>query len=174
MIAGIQPGKSASQCFHLQSSTIQILVVNAGNLDFSSCGGFYILCNLNDIVVIEIQSGNRIIAPGMLRLFFDGKCPAVLVEFHHTVFSGVTHIISENSSTLFSCGSSTKHLRETLTVENIITQNQRNTIITDKIRANDKCVSQTSRLILYSILQMHAQLTSIAKQLLENRKISRS
>lgn len=103
---------------------------------------FYILCDLHYSIVIEIQSGNRIIALGMLRLLLDGKCLAVLIKFHYTVFSGITHIIAENSCALFSGSYSAQYCGKALSVENIISQYQCHSVITDEIRTDDKGICQ--------------------------------
>ena len=71
MVAGIKPCKASSKCLHLKGSTVQILVVDTGNLYLSSGRRLYILGNLNNIIVIEIKSRNGIVGLRILRLLLD-------------------------------------------------------------------------------------------------------
>ena len=108
----------------------------------------------------------------MLRLLLDGKCLAVLIKFHHTVFSGITHIIAENSCALFSGSYSAQYCGKALSVENIISQYQCHSVITDEIRTDDKGICQPAGLILHRIFQAHAQLAAVSQQFLKYRKVS--
>ena len=162
MIAGVQPCKASSQCFHTQGSSLQILVVDAGNFNFTPCGGFYVFRNLHYIIVIKIKTRHRIIALGMLRLFFDGKSLAVFIKLHYTVLSRISYIIAENRRALFPGCHFLKHSGKALSVKNIVAQNQRHPVITDEIRADDKGVRQSSGLVLNRIGKLHADLAAIA------------
>ena len=96
----------------------------------------------------------------MLRFLFDGKGFTILIKLNHAIFTGVTHIITKNSSSgliLCSLCNSLQNLGKTLSIENIISQNQCHTVITNKFFTNNKCVSQSSGNFLDLILKFHTQ-----------------
>ena len=175
MVSCIQPCKASSQSFYLQSSSVQIFVINACDLNFTSCRRLHIFCDLHYIIVVEVKSRNRIIGLRMLRFFLNGKSLAVFVKLYYAVLSGISYIITEDSCSLFlfcSLICILKNSGKALSVKNIIAQNKGNCIVSDKVRSNDKCVCQSSRLFLNRILKTHSKLLSVSQKLFKHRKIS--
>ena len=66
-----------------------------------------------------------------------------------------------------------KQSGEIVSVENIIAEHQCHRIISDKFFTDDKCVRETSRLLLYCIGKTHAELASVSEKLLKHRQIPR-
>ena len=99
----------------------------------------------------------------MLRLLLDRKCLAVLIELHYAVFSGIAHIITEDGRAFFSGGYFTKHCRKALPVENIISQYQCHSVVTDEFRSDDKSIREATGFVLHRILETHAQLTAVSQ-----------
>ena len=141
MVSRIQPCKAASQCFYLQSAAGKIFIVDACDLDLTTGRRFYICRDLHNIIIIEIQTRNRIIALWLIRLFLDGKCLAVFIKFYNAVFSRISDIIAKDRSTLFllyALGNISEHAGKALSVENIVTKHKRNAVVSDKIRPDSK------------------------------------
>ena len=107
----------------------------------------------------------------MLWLLLDGNRHALAVKLHHAVFPGIPHIIAENSCALFPGCHFPKHPGKALSVENIISQNQRHAVIPDKFRPDDKGVCQSSWLLLHCIGHPQPQLLPCSQKFLEYRKI---
>ena len=66
-----------------------------------------------------------------------------------------------------------QQLGEIVTVEDVVTQNQRAGIIADEPFADDKCLGQPFRIGLHLVLYINAPLAAVAEQLLEARRIQR-
>ena len=140
----------------------EIFIIHAGDLDLASCGGFYIFRNLYHIIVIEIKARHRIVGLRMLRFLLDGKGLAVLVKFYHAVLSRVSHIVAEDGRAVFSDCHSLKHLGKALSVENVVTQDQRHVIVADEFLTDDESVCQSSGTLLNCIGNIDSQLFSVA------------
>ena len=108
----------------------------------------------------------------MLRFLLDGECLSVLIKLYDTIFSRVTHIISENSRSLFNLGCTHQNLWKALSVENIITEHQCHTVISDEIGSDNKRICQSPRFVLNSIRHLKPQLLTGAKQFFKYRKIT--
>ena len=55
-----------------------------------------------------------------------------------------------------------KHASKSAAIENVVTQYQTSTIVTDKLLANDECLCQTVRRGLLSIFKSDTQFRTIA------------
>jgi len=65
--ACIEPCKATSKEFYTESAFAEIYFVEVGYLVFSTCGGFELSRFLADCLVIEIESGDGILALRILR-----------------------------------------------------------------------------------------------------------
>ena len=61
MVSGIEPCKSPSEGLNVERTPSEVFVVDARYLDLAPCGGLNVLCDLNDVIVIEVKTRNRII-----------------------------------------------------------------------------------------------------------------
>ena len=133
-------------------------------------------CILHHTIVVEIQAGNTVVALGPGRLFFNGNRPAFLVKLHNAEPLRVVHIVAKYRGALAGfCifHRSTQPLVEAMSSKDVIAQHHGNRVISDKIRANDKCLSKAVRRRLHSIAQVHAELPAIPQQILEPRSVLR-
>ena len=171
MVAGIEPCKASAQRLHHQRPSAQIFVVDRSDFDLTSCRRLYVAGNFHNVVIIKIQSGNCVVALGMLRFFLDGKRFAVFIEFHHAIFSGIADKIAENRRTLFPLRCLTQHSGKALSIENIVAQNEGNAVVSDEIRADQKCVCQSAGRLLNRIGHRKSQLLACTEQFFKSRQI---
>ena len=100
----------------------------------------------DDIVVVEVETGDAIVALGVLGLFFNADHMAVLVEFHDSEPLRIIDIVAEYSRSpagfrvLNGCFQS---LFQAVTCENIVSQDHSNTVISDKLFADDEGLSKS-------------------------------
>ena len=101
------------------------------------------------------------------RLFFEIYRVVVGVELHHAVAFGVGHVIGEHASAAFLLHRAAQSLFYLMAVENIVTQNQADTAVADKVFANNKRLREPFGLGLLCIAQRNTPARTVAKQLLK-------
>ena len=122
--------------------------------------------------VIEIQSGNGIIAFRNGRFLFQGNDFARLVKFHHTVSAGIFHVITEYASSFLHTGSTAEHGGKSLAVEHIIAQNQTSRFTVQEIGSQYESLCQTVGLLLHLIREGHSQFFTCSQQIAEHRQVT--
>ena len=100
----------------------------------------------------------------MRRLFFDTQHLALFIEIDDTVTLRVTHVIAENCRAGLALTGSVQHFNQTLAVENIIAQHQRDIVFTDKIGADGKRLRQAFGFRLFGITEVHAPLLTTTQE----------
>lgn len=83
MCTSIQPSKALPQQLHVQGTIFQINAVQIGNLQFTTSRRFQVLSKLDHTVIIEVQTGDTVVALRMFWLFLDRNGLTVLVKFHN-------------------------------------------------------------------------------------------
>ena len=101
----------------------------------------------------------------MFRFLFDGDGFSFTVEFYDTETLRIVHVITEDSSTFsgfcifYRC---VQTFGQSVTGENVVTQNHSYRVITDEFFSDDECLCQSVRTFLYSIGQIHTKLMTVA------------
>jgi hypothetical protein len=127
------------------------LPVHVGDLELSSGRWVQTRGNIQNPVVVEIQSGHRVGGFRSYRLLLDRRGLAIGIEPNHTVALGIMHVVSKDRRTLFLCHCLPQLSGKSVTEEDIIPQNQGAGIITDKLPPDDKGLRQALRLWLFGI-----------------------
>ena len=99
---GIQPCEALAQKLNVQLSLLKVDTVQVCNLKLASCAWLQIFCVLYNLVVVEVETGDIVVAFGLFRFLFNGNSFSVLVEFHDAETLRIIYIVSENSGT-FAC-----------------------------------------------------------------------
>jgi len=60
MRAGIEPGEAASQDLNREVSLLQILFINVGDFQFASSRRFKVAGNVNDLIVVKVETSHRV------------------------------------------------------------------------------------------------------------------
>ena len=173
MCSCIQPGKSLAQKFHVQLVLLQIDPVQIRDLQLSPCGRLQILGILHHLIVIEIKASDTVIGLWLCRFLFNGNRLALTVKLYDSKPLRIIHIITEHGSSFCTGCRCTQSLFQSVSVENIVTQDHGNTVISDKILTDDKCLCQSVRAWLYRIGQFNAKLMPISQKSLKPGSILR-
>lgn len=175
--AGIEPGHAAAEDFDGELSPLEVRVVDGGNLDFATRRRLHVFRDLNDGIIVKIETGNGVMRFGLHGFFFDRQGFALPVELDDAVRSRVFHEIPENSpATLasdFCCGVPERSA-ETTAIKDIVAKDKRTGVARDKLFAHNEGVGEPSGLVLYCVIEFHAEPGAIAKKLTENTDIARS
>src|ERR1035437_9361781 len=98
--AGVEPGRAAWQDGDVQVAALQVVLVDPGDLELAAVAGRQVRGDLDDVVVVEVEPGDRIARLGLGRLLLDGEHRAVLVELHHVVGARLRDVVGEHVAAL--------------------------------------------------------------------------
>ena len=96
MGAGVEPCDTPSESFHVEVPGLEVFNVDVGDFEFSPNRRLKSRCDVEDAVIVEIESGDGIVGPGVLGFFLNGDGLPLLVEFNNAVTFGVLYPIAEN------------------------------------------------------------------------------
>src|SRR4029078_570890 len=85
MGAGVEPGEPAAAHFDEQIATLHIGTVDVGDLELSAGRRFQRESDLDDVVIVEIETGHRDIRFRVGGLLFYGDGPFLSVKLDHAV-----------------------------------------------------------------------------------------
>jgi hypothetical protein len=69
--AGVEPGHAASHPFDIQFAALEIHAVDVGDLQFAACRRLDRGGDVDDLVVVEVPPGDRVVGLRFQRLFLD-------------------------------------------------------------------------------------------------------
>src|SRR5262249_284507 len=141
--AGIEPGKSSAEPFDAELARIQIYAVDVGNLQLASWRWLQLCRHVQYTVVIEIQACYRPPRLRVLRLFLDRDRPVLEIETDDAISLGIAHLIGKHRRAFACPACAREHLLKALSVENVISQNERCIEIGHKIAADYKRLGQS-------------------------------
>ena len=95
----------------------------------------------------------------------------VIVKGYNAIPLWVRYFVSKDHTTIW-VGAGTQRIIERCAVEDVIAQDERHLVVTNKFLTNDKCLRQAIGAGLNGILQIDTPLRTITKQALEACLIS--
>ena len=170
---GIQPGVAAPQRDHVQCTLVQIYPVQVGDLQLAPGGWLQRLGALHDLLVIEVQAGDGIVALGLFGLFLDGKGLAGVVQLHHAEPLRVVDVVAEHRRAVLLLHRLAELARKARAVEDVVAQDHSRPVVPDELLTQDERLGQAVWRGLYLIRKMNAELTAISQQTLEVRQVGR-
>ena len=113
----------------------------------------------------------------MLRLLFDRDCLSVLIELNDAETFRIVYIVAEYGGAfapfcVFYGGFQT--FFQSVSCENIIAQYHGHTVVSDKVGADDKGLSQSVGTWLHRIGKADAELMAVSQESLKSGSILRS
>ena len=144
----------------MQVASVQILLVDGGNLQFAACRGLDVLGNIHHTVRIEIEAHDGIVRLRVLGFLLDAQTVAVGIELGHAIALGVVDIIAEHGGLALLLGALDgilQHAGESAAVEDVVAQHEAGTVVADELFADDERLRQTVGRGLLGILEAHTQ-----------------
>ena len=83
--ASIEPRKTSAEDLDEQVTSLHVGPVDIGDLQLAARRRFERCGDIEDVVVVEIEAGDRDFGFRLGRLFLDRKSPSVAVEFDDAV-----------------------------------------------------------------------------------------
>lgn len=168
---GVQPGHAPEEPDDPQLFPAEVLVVDGGDLQLATGGGFYVFGDLHHVIVVEIEAGDGEFGLGLVGFFLQGEDFAGLVELYHAELGGVVDGVAEDDGALLQRGGLLEEDRKAAAIEDIISQNQRHLVFSDEFFADDEGFGQAIGGLLDGVVEVHSQLAAVAQNVLENRNI---
>ena len=89
MGAGVKPGVAAAKSLDMKFVTLKVPLVEIGNLQLAARRRLHLAHDVDDAMVVEIETRHGIIRLWRLRLFQDPQWAMRAVELDHSVTFGV-------------------------------------------------------------------------------------
>src|SRR5262249_34969964 len=148
---------------HLQFSPAQILLVYIGDLILSSRRWLKILCYGNDFIIVKIKTGYRETRFRFGWLFLDRHGIHLIVELYHSITLRIRYMISKDITAL-DIIQLLQLAAQSRSIKNIVPQNERYLVFSNKGCADHKCLRQSIGFLLYGIVKMATDLATVAEQ----------
>ena len=171
-VAGVEPGEAAAEEFDTQGTFLQVEAVEVG--DFVLAAGRRLERSgfLRHGMVVEVESGDGVVALGLLGLLFEGEDAAVGAELDDTVGAGVFDVVAEDTGALLLRGGAAQHAAEALAVEQVIAQDEAAGSSFEEVGAQDEGLRQAVGFLLHDVGELHAQLFARAQQFAEHGQVA--
>ena len=171
--AGVEPGVAAPQRLHLQPALLEVDAIDVGDLQLAArrrleCGG-----DVDHVVVVEVQPGDREVALRLARLLLDADRASRRVELDHAVALGVEHVVGEHRRARAVRVGGAQLRLQIVAPEQVVAQHQAARARADEIAADAKRLRQSVGRRLHRVLQVQAPLAAVAQQLGEARRVLR-
>ena len=143
MGAGVEPGVAALHDLNVELAQIQIGLVDGGDFELAPSAGLDGLGDVHDLVVVEVQAGDGVVALGLCWLFFDAAGLAIGIKSHHAVALGVLHMVGKDCGAAgFSIGLGQQG-GKVVAVEDVVAQHQSAGLVAHELVTDDEGLGQT-------------------------------
>ena len=95
----------------------------------------------------------------------------MFVEGHDAVTFGVVHMVGEDGGAGLLCGRISQQFVEFVAVEDVVTEDKGDAVLTDELFTNDESLRQAIGAGLHGVFKLDTPLAAIAEQLLEARGV---
>src|SRR5690606_28519872 len=140
----VEPGNSPIEELDVQISPIQIDPVDVGDLELASVRRADGRGDIDDILVVDVEAGHRILRLRLGRLLLERDDPAVPIELNHSVTLRVPHRVSEHECARLEAGDDL--LQSGPPVEDVVAEDESHRITVDEVGADDEGLGDSLRL----------------------------
>src|SRR5215471_5972446 len=163
--ACVQPRKTPWQPVHAELAAPEIFKVYVGDLQFTPGARLQPLGDADHLVVVEVQAGHRVAAPGLLGFLLDGDRPACRIKFDHAIALWIVHMVSKDYRPAVE---SVEGLLDHLGAgENIVPQNQGHRIPSNERFGDKKGHGDAVGLFLFTEVDPESKPAAVPEQLAE-------
>src|SRR5688500_5144508 len=157
----VQPCITAAHDFNVELAAFQIGAIDIGNFQLSASRRLQVADDIDDLIVVKIEAGNRIIALGVRGLFFQRRNPIMSIKSYYAVTLGILYVICKYCRPVLPFHGALQLQVQIVAVEYVISQHQRAWTTSDEIFPYGKSMSQPIRAVLHGILQIEPPIISI-------------
>ena len=173
MGARIKPRITSAKHGTSQRTPIEVGSVDVRDLQLSPCRRLHVASNLDDFIIIKVETDHGILGARMRGLLLDRYDFSLGIKFHNTITLWVVHIISKNGRTVPLARGFPQNALQPMAIKDIVAKHETDAFAGDKLRPNAKCIGEAARAALDDVRQLQPDLFSRPEELLDPRKISR-
>ena len=177
MGTGVEPGSAPAQNRDFELAHREVDAVNIGNFELAPGRRLEVFGNVHDLLVVKIDPRHSVRRFGNLRFFLDADGAAQRVEFHDAVVAGIGDVVGKNAASAIHPDVLSGFLEsfgQLFTIEDVVAQNERCSVIRNKFLANDECLGKAFRALLHGIVKPHPKALAVAEQVAEQRQVAGS
>src|SRR5262245_30521712 len=137
---GIEPGITAAKFDYVKFALFEIAAVDVGDLQFPARGRTQACGDIENGIVIEIESGDRPIREKLVRFFDNIDRLLCLIELQDTILAWLVDVVGENSRAMRARPRLSEFGTEPVAIEHIVTQDERNAVAAHELASENKCV----------------------------------
>src|SRR5436190_12026594 len=126
--AGIEPRHTSGQLFDDELTVPEIRLIDIGNLELASGRRLQSRGDVDDLVVVEIETGDDIGGFRPRGLFLEADRAAVPVELDDAVTFGIANLVTEYGRPMLAAGRCVQIVRQMRAVENVVAEGQRDPV----------------------------------------------
>ena len=167
--AGVKPGVAAAHGLDVELVAREVGLVDVSNLEFTTGRWLYRLRDVDDVLIVEIETRHREIRLWLSWLFLEAHGLALLVELDDTVALGVADVVGKDRRAVRLRGRALHHDGEVGAVEDVVAQDERTALTRKELLADQERLRKAFRLRLHGVRNGDAPLRAIAEQPLEVR-----
>ena len=154
--SGVQPGSAARQHFDRQPALVEVPLIDLGDLVFATRRFPQRARDLDDLVVVEVQTRHRIVRFRRRRLLLQRQRNAVGGELDDAVGRRVGHPVREYRSTA-DVLESVQARPQSGSVEDVVAQRQCDGVVADVVSPDNERLREAVGLILHRVAQIDAE-----------------
>ncbi len=174
--AGVEPGEAAAEGLDLEFAVGEEPLVDGRDLQFAAGRGLDALGDLHDLVGVEVDARDGVVALRLGRFLFDAHAVALAVEFGHAVALRVADPVAEDGGLALLLGRPDRFQQqgcEAHAVEDVVSQDQAGAIAADELLSDEEGLRQAVRAGLLGIRETDAVVGAVAQQAPEGRQVLR-
>ena len=78
--ASVQPSVAAAEQLHVERAVLEVHAVEISDFQLAACRRLDLLCQIYDTLVVEIQTGNRVVGFWLFGLFLDRNDMPIIIK----------------------------------------------------------------------------------------------
>ena len=173
---GVEPGEAAAQDLDFQLAVLQEGLVHARDFELPAGAGLDPLGDLDDLVGVEVEADDRVVALRVRGLFFDAQAVAPAVEFGDAVALGVGDPVAKDGGLLGFPGVFHRLLQQldkAVAVENVVAEDHADAVVADEVLADEEGLGEAVRGGLLGVREADAVIGAVPEQAPEAREVLR-
>ena len=160
--AGVKPGVAAAHGLDVELVAREVGLVDVGDLELTARRWLYRLRDVDDVLVVEIETRHGEIRLRLGWLLLEAHSLAFLVELDDAVALGVADVVGKDRRAVRLRGRTLHHDSEVRAIEDIVAQDERTALAREELLADQERLREAFRLGLHGVRDGNAPLRAVA------------
>ncbi len=163
-VAGVEPVGVVVQNLNVEEVPRQERHVHVGDLEFAASTRLECFGDLDNITRVEVRPRDCVVGFRFFGLLLEGDSTLPRIELYHPVVTRVGYTQCKDACTPKVRGALAQCLGETLPVEQVVAEHQRDVIVADELLTDDECLGDSLGVVLYGVLDVDPQMGTVTEQ----------